>query len=891
MEETVNENKLEEKRLKNQKLKEELSRLELEVQNAQKTYNEELVKRNETKRVYDAWKQSSFWRILQKINKLKKVSILLIKCLMGKQSWKTAFSRSWKKKKAANQIKKVKYQLYELGFTQRALAELEAMFTKTNHTELKKLAAWELALWYANQYSPTSSRKAIDFLFYCKQQEKSPDKLRRIAIIEAECYGILEDKDRAKQIIQAALKDQKHIDLYLALANIENSIEERIKWINKGLDLFNISNLLVKENDSLPPYDRLTAKNNTSTNEQVDSAKVTVIIPVYNGEEHISVAIQSMLSQTWTNVEIIVVDDCSSDNTASVVQQLAEKDKRIKLLKTEENGGAYVARNLALRHASGDFVTINDADDWSHPEKIEVQVKHLLNHPNVIANTSEQARATTDLTFFRRGKPGSYMFTNLSSLMFRREPVVEKLGYWDRVRFGADGEFKRRMKLVFGEDSIVDLKTGPYSFQRQSPSSLTGNSVFGYHGFFMGARKEYFDSYYDYHQKAKTYYYEYNPEKRYFPVPEPMWPTREKKENGQRHFDVILISEFRLLGGTNMSNVEEIKAQSKFGLKTGLIQMPRYDFQSRREINPNVRELVDGNQVQMIVYGEKVSCDTLIVRHPPVLQEWQKYIPDVEAKEVKVIINQPPKRDYSKNGTVLYDIKKCVHTIQKYFGKKGKWYPIGPLVRESLYKYHANELPFINLADEDWVNIIDVDEWKRAKRPRKGNAIKIGRHSRGQYVKWPAEKEQLLNIYPESEKYEIHVLGGAEVPKKVLGRIPENWRVLEFGEVHPKDFLSQLDVFVYYTHPDWIEAFGRVIFEAMAVGVPVIIPPVYKQLFGEAAIYAQPNEVEAKVVELMEDAEYYEQQVNRAHKYVEHHFGYSKHISRLKEHNLLKSFH
>ncbi len=65
-----------------------------------------------------------------------------------------------------------------------------------------------------------------------------------------------------------------------------------------------------------------------------------------------------------------------------------------------------------------------------------------------------------------------------------------------------------------------------------------------------------------------------------------------------------------------MSNAEEIKAQKQYGLRTGLIQMSRYDFNSAKSINPKIRELIDGQQVQMIVYGERVSCDLLIVRHP-----------------------------------------------------------------------------------------------------------------------------------------------------------------------------------------------------------------------------------------------------------------------------------
>src|SRR5699024_2827695 len=199
-------------------------------------------------------------------------------------------------------------------------------------------------------------------------------------------------------------------------------------------------------------------------------------------------------------------------------------------------------------------------------------------------------------------------------------------------------------------------------------------------------------------------------------------------------------------------------------------------------MNPQVRALIDGEEVQMIVYGEKVSCDVLIVRHPPILQEWQKYIPDIKAKAVRVIVNQPPKREYSELGETLYDIPTCGDQLEAYTGKRGIWYPIGPRIRETLYEHHAEELKTITLAEEDWVNIIDVKEWRRAYRPQNEKVL-IGRHSRDQYVKWPVDKEEMLAIYPASTNYEIHVLGGAKAPQKVLGELPANWHVQEFGEV------------------------------------------------------------------------------------------------------------
>lgn len=826
---------------------------------------------------YGAIKKSGVWHGLRVAKRGVRIAGQL---LLRKKTFRQVFSQSSKRKIARKKIKKVKYKLYESGFTSKAVEELESLFLKADYPVQKNEYAWELALWYANQYTHDDAKKA---LFYLDQlKEKKMDKPFRLkaAVMKAECFHFTGDQEEGNRAIVPFFEDELYPNpnICFAKANLEKVNARKMDWINQALSYYKLAN--VNTNDGQRSfYDSLTAIGTIPVDTD-HTPLVTVIIPAFNAEHTISTSIESLLKQSWDNLELIVVDDCSTDHTAKVVERYELADSRVRLIRAEHNGGAYTARNIALNVANGVFVTINDADDWSHPDKIATQALHLIKNPSVMANTSEQARVTEDMKFYRRGKPGEYIFANMSSLMFRREPVLNKLGYWDSVRFGADGEFKRRVKLTFGNDAVTDLKTGPLSFQRQSKGSLTGSGVFGFHGFFMGARKEYFHSYSDYHQSGKSLYYDFPTVSRPFPVPEPMKINRVKPET-RRHFDVIIASEFRLMGGTNMSNVEEIKAQQRYGLRTGLIQMNRYDFSSRKETNPAVRELIDGEQVQMLVYGESVSCDVLIIRHPPVLEELQNYLPDVKANVINVIVNQPPKRDYGSNGRTLYHINQCASHLKHYFGKSATWFPIGPLVRETLYNYHKKELKTISLSQKDWVNIIDINEWQRPKRPKHKDKIIIGRHSRDQYVKWPSNKGELLSIYPDAEPFEVRILGGAEAPKNVLGELPVNWNVAEFGSIHPKEFLASLDVFVYYTHPDWVEAFGRVIFEAMAAGVPVIIPPQYKELFGNAAIYSTPDKVKENIQELMEDEKKYAEQVERATAFVDSQFGYTKHLLRI----------
>lgn len=102
---------------------------------------------------------------------------------------------------------------------------------------------------------------------------------------------------------------------------------------------------------------------------------VSIIMPSYNTEKFISETINSVLAQTYTNWELIIVDDCSTDNTDDVVASFS--DPRIKYLKNEKNSGAAVSRNRALREATGKWIAFLDSDDLWFPEKLEKQIAFM----------------------------------------------------------------------------------------------------------------------------------------------------------------------------------------------------------------------------------------------------------------------------------------------------------------------------------------------------------------------------------------------------------------------------------------------------------------------------------------------------------------------------------
>lgn len=108
--------------------------------------------------------------------------------------------------------------------------------------------------------------------------------------------------------------------------------------------------------------------------------KVSVVTPSYNSERYIARTIESVQAQTYTDWEMVIVDDCSTDSTRQIVQSYADKDPRIRLLTQKENAGAAMARTRSMRESTGRFVAYLDADDIWLPEKLEKQVKFMLDN-------------------------------------------------------------------------------------------------------------------------------------------------------------------------------------------------------------------------------------------------------------------------------------------------------------------------------------------------------------------------------------------------------------------------------------------------------------------------------------------------------------------------------
>ncbi|PRY62521.1 glycosyltransferase [Glycomyces artemisiae] len=348
-------------------------------------------------------------------------------------------------------------------------------------------------------------------------------------------------------------------------------------------------------------------------------------------------------------------------------------------------------------------------------------------------------------------------------------------------------------------------------------------------------------------------------------------------------FDLVVVSHFGLPGGTTSANEAEIRIWHEHGLKVGLIHHPVYAWGPNAPVHPRIRALVDAGAARLIDRDAEIECDLALVRLPTVMERPLERRPAVKAARTAVLVNQTPYRRYDESGPHdhAWDIATVARNVEEWLGRP-TWYAGGPLVLAALRRHHAAETAGLDLAAEPWNEAIAVADWRLGPRRTPDGRIRIGRHSRDDALKWPEDPQTLLQCYPEADPFEIHVLGGADAPRQVLGRLPANWTVRDFGALTAREFLARIDVMVYFIASDGLEAFGRAPLEAMAAGVPVIMDPRFEPTFGPAAVYCAPEEVADAAARLAADAEAYAAQRSAAWDHLERHFSARALMDRLR---------
>jgi glycosyltransferase involved in cell wall biosynthesis len=232
---------------------------------------------------------------------------------------------------------------------------------------------------------------------------------------------------------------------------------------------------------------------------------VSIIIPSYNNEKWISRSINSALSQIGVKVEVLVVDDGSTDGSVSVASKISNDRPEVQVISLLRNFGCYYARNIGVMNSKGKYITIIDSDDIMPTDRILRQMNALKDASDAMACRGQQRRWSSDyLEALSELKPGE------NSLLWKRE-VLEDIGWYDAVRYSGDIEFRQRIETHFGPQSVITLPDEIY-FTRTLSDSLATSKKSGVYVFEGGVleskmsppRLKYAENFGEWHKSARS---------------------------------------------------------------------------------------------------------------------------------------------------------------------------------------------------------------------------------------------------------------------------------------------------------------------------------------------------------------------------------------------------
>lgn len=278
--------------------------------------------------------------------------------------------------------------------------------------------------------------------------------------------------------IHAGKKERRALPILRA----NDALDDDAQWlrqVNSYLETFGNSPVELR-NGEASRFLRLSA----SVARRVEAGPtVSVIMCAYNAEDTLLHAAGSILNQTWRPIELIIVDDASTDSTPRITRELAGRDPRVKIVRNRVNLGADVSRNPAVAQVTGDYITCHDADDWAHPERIERHVSALLKHKGEIrAGRVGMLRVTHAGKFQRLYElshlsPDGALRMSFVSCMFETSFFRECLGYWDSVNQGGDSEMISRARSILGDGYADFSQFGLFALD--SPQSVSHHPIYG----------------------------------------------------------------------------------------------------------------------------------------------------------------------------------------------------------------------------------------------------------------------------------------------------------------------------------------------------------------------------------------------------------------------------
>ena len=595
------------------------------------------------------------------------------------------------------------------------------------------------------------------------------------------------------------------------------------------------------------PFDRLTVDvPDALTVDDPGSPLVTVIMSTFKPDHSFPTAVASLVAQTWRNLEILVVDDCSPPEFDDLLKKVTATDPRIRLMRMPVNGGTYKIRNHAIAQSRGSFVTFQDSDDWAHPERIARQVTPLIESPELVASNARALRVHDDLTSlkvgynsFRRGE---------ASLMFRKDVVLDTMGSFDETRKAADTEFYERIDTVFGVDGNLVLPDVLVLTQLTAGSLSRDEFSFGWH---HGTRTVYGESRRFWHRQIaaglESPLLEPGEERKIY-APQRMLTGRSADP---ATCDVMWMSDWR--GGISryagdFAQVEALIAHGRSTLVTHATTI-RHSDRRRLPIGDDIQQLQADGLTRFAVWGEPAHSRLLVVTDPELLLMTRPpETVSLTTDRLVIAAGHPPAAP--SGDWLTYDPASVERNAKRMFGVEATWLPAHGGIADDLRAAGATA----EILPPHQLRAVPPGRPRPYDGRRGGPRLVVGTTALEQPRRDRPSWASLRRLLPQDDDYDVRLRAEPEVVEAVLKHrpIPPGWLVMP--ETTPiLGFMRQLDVFVAVPSRSWGPELPWSVVAALAQGAVVVIDPVYEAHLRGAAVFASAVDVHDELKALAAD--------------------------------------
>jgi hypothetical protein len=401
-----------------------------------------------------------------------------------------------------------------------------------------------------------------------------------------------------------------------------------------------------------------------------DGPLVSVIMSCWSPGEELILAVRSIIDQTYQNWELLVTDDASPGEFGHVLDEVEKMDPRVRVVRNDVNAGTYIRRNEALDLARGAFVTMQDSDDFSHPRRLEIQVRHLERAPERLANIVYNVRLTEDLSLY--SERGMQLGLCEPAIMFRRETVLAKIGYFDDVRKAADREFRQRLEAATGVPVTVVGPEVPLVLMLADVGSLSGSDFRG--KWVHPARIAYRSSMLRVHELIRdgeqAAVFPARQATRVLDAPEALLG----RSTAPSRLDLLVILDGRTHAGRRSflaGVVEELRAALQAGLSVGVKHSDSLlGGKQQGYFDPPLQRLVDEEGLHRIIDGQQMAVGTVVVRHAVSAQGHNAEPTGITADQVAIVED----KDGGDERGSTFSRADVAETVSAWFGAQPKWH-------------------------------------------------------------------------------------------------------------------------------------------------------------------------------------------------------------------------